>query len=78
MRKVSASFADIARITACTGKLVKNIRTKFNRQRVLHTKHIVDLERGKGKLNIKIVRITFKSSLRNLFCATMKEGPNIR
>jgi len=25
-REVSASFADIARITACTGKLVDNIR----------------------------------------------------
>ena len=45
---VSASFADIARITAGTGKLVDNIRTKFNRHTVLHTKHATDLERRKG------------------------------
>ena len=59
-REVSASFADIARITACTGKLVDNIRTEFNRHRVLHTKHVTDLEGKKGKLNIEIVTITFK------------------
>ena len=44
---VSASFADIAR-TACIGKLVDNIRTKFNRHTVLQTKHATDLERRKG------------------------------
>jgi len=33
---------------------------KFNRHRVLHTKHVEDLEGGKGWLNIKIVTIMFK------------------
>ena len=42
------SFADIARITACKGKLINNIRTKINRHRVLHTKHVTDLEGRKG------------------------------
>ena len=39
-QEVSASLADIARITACTSELVNNIRTKFNRHRVLHAKHV--------------------------------------
>ena len=48
LRGVGLSFTDIARITACTGKVVDNIRTKFNRHRVLHTKHVTDLEERKG------------------------------
>ena len=56
-QEVSPSFAAIARITACTGKLVDNIQMKFNRHRVLHTivntnyvhtKHVTDLEGRKG------------------------------
>ena len=41
---VSKGSAGFTRITACTGKLVNNIRTKFNRHRVIHTKHATDLE----------------------------------
>ena len=45
---MSASFAVIARITAYTSKLVDNVRTEFKRHRILHIKHVVDLEGGKG------------------------------
>jgi len=47
-REVSASYTNAARITACTGKLVNNIRTKINWHRVLHTKYVMDLEGRKG------------------------------
>ena len=75
--KMPGGFADIAGITASTQKLVYHTCTEPTRDRIFHTKHVIDFKGRKDYLNINVVTITF-NKMANLFLRNDRKRTNVR
>jgi len=53
--KVSACFANVTSVTACTGKFVDDARTKPVRQRTFHVEYVLNFKSGINKIDVNRV-----------------------